>query len=332
MKELQAILRQLEQEPRTPHALATLVSVEGSSYRRVGARLLVNGAGVSLGSISGGCLEEDVRERARVALAEGTAQTVIYDTTEENDLVWGVGLGCQGVVRVLVERLDGQPAWARTLQRNLAARKETRLSVVWEAADRAGLGTYETAETEGRLPAKAKVFEDWVRPPPRLLIFGAGEDARPLTRMAKELGWQVEVRDARPAYATAERFPAADVVALAAAESAAGGAVDAGTVAVIMTHRYRDDVALAAALLPRELAYVGLLGPKKRAQRILSELAAGGLVLTEEMRGRLRAPVGLDIGGDTPEAVALAVLAEVQAALAGRDGRPLRERMQPIHA
>jgi xanthine/CO dehydrogenase XdhC/CoxF family maturation factor len=335
MKELQAILRQLEQEPRTPHALATLVTVDGSSYRRMGARLLVNGAGVSMGSISGGCLEEDVRERARVLLAsrmaEGTAQTVVYDTTEENDLVWGVGLGCQGVVRVLVERLEGQPGWARTLQRNLAARKETRLSVVWEAADRAGLGTYETAEAEGRMPAKAKVFEDWVRPPPRLLIFGAGDDAAPLTRMAKELGWQVEVRDARPAYATAERFPAADVVAPAAAESAAGVAVDAGTVAVIMTHRYRDDVALAAALLPRELAYVGLLGPKKRAQRILCELAAGGLAMTEEMRERLRAPVGLDIGGDTPEAVALAVLAEIQAALAGRDGRPLRERMRPIH-
>jgi xanthine/CO dehydrogenase XdhC/CoxF family maturation factor len=98
-----------------------------------------------------------------------------------------------------------------------------------------------------------------------------------------------------------------------------------------MTHRYRDDVALAAALLPRELAYVGLLGPKKRAQRILCELAAGGLAMTEEMRERLRAPVGLDIGGDTPEAVALAVLAEIQAALAGRDGRPLRERMRPIH-
>ncbi len=336
MKELMAILQQLEREPRTPHALATLVTVEGSSYRRTGARLLVNGAGVSLGSTSGGCLEEDVRERARVVLAEGVAQVAVYDTTAENDLVWGVGLGCQGVVRVLVERLAGQPGWARAVQRNLAERKETRLNVVWEAADKTMLGTREAAEMDGGAKEMAKetmkVFEDTVRPPVRLVIFGAGDDAQPLARMAKELGWQVEVRDARAGYATTGRFPAADVVKVERAEAAADLAMDALTVAVIMTHRYREDGPLLRALLPRALPYVGLLGPKKRAERILSELAGEGFAVTEAMRGRLHAPVGLDIGGDTPEAVALAVLAEMQAVLAGRDGRPLRERTRPIHA
>ncbi|MGA2052362.1 MAG: XdhC/CoxI family protein [Opitutales bacterium] len=332
MKELPAIIRELEQNAEMPHALATLVSVEGSSYRRVGARLLVNGSGVSIGSISGGCLEEDVRERAGAVLASGEPDTVVYDTTEENDLVWGVGLGCKGVVRVFIEQLAARPEWARTLQRNFGLRKETRLSVVWEGAERALLGTHETERLAGRVPTEAKVLEECVAPPVRLLIFGAGDDAQPLAKMAKEMGWRVEVFDARAAFVTAERFPAADEVKVARPEEAANVVVDAWTVAVVMTHRYRDDVALLRALLPRALPYLGLLGPKTRTERILGELAEAGFEVTQEMRGRLHAPVGLDLGGDTPEAVALSALAEMQSVLAGRDARPLRERSRPIHA
>jgi len=294
--------------------------------------LLIDGSGTSLGSISGGCFESDVIERAKAVIEDGQAQVAVYNTTDENDLVWGTGTGCNGVVRILIERLPATPGWAQTLSRNLAARKITRLGVVWDSTDAGLLGTHELGSISGRLPAESVVFEDEIAPPVRLLLFGAGDDAQPLARMAKELGWQVEVADARPASATAARFSGADKVAVSRPEDAASVPLDAWTVAVIMTHRYRDDVALLRALLPRDISYVGLLGPKKREQKILAELATDGFKVTAEMRARLHAPVGLDLGGDTPEQVALAILAEIQSSLAARDARPLRERDRPIHA
>jgi len=331
MKEIFAILDQLDRAPDAPHALATLVSVEGSSYRRVGARLLINPAGASLGSISGGCLENDVIDRAREVLADGLAQLAVYNTTDENDLVWGTGTGCNGIVRILIERLLPQPAWAKTLRQNLAAREPTRLGVVWQCTDAAMLGTHELAGLTGRLPAAAVVLADEVLPPLRLLIFGAGDDAQPLAHLAKALGWTVHVADARPAFAHATRFPGSDKVAVTRPPEAAACPVDSLTAAVIMTHRYHDDLELLRVLLPRDLPYVGLLGPKTRAERILSQLAGEGFSITPPMRARLRSPVGLDLGGDTPEAVALAILSEIQSAFAGRDARPLRDRPGPIH-
>jgi xanthine/CO dehydrogenase XdhC/CoxF family maturation factor len=164
------------------------------------------------------------------------------------------------------------------------------------------------------------------------VIFGAGDDAQPLVRFAKELGWQVTITDPRPAFVTPERFPGADTVVVARPDEApARLALGADTLAVIMTHHYHHDLPLLRALLPRPLAYLGLLGPKKRADKILSDLAADGFALTPAMRARLHAPVGLDLGADNPEEVALAILAEMKASLAGRDGRPLRERALPIH-
>ncbi len=331
MKELPAIVRQLQREPETPHALATLVAVEGSSYRRAGARLLVKAQGASLGSLSGGCLEADVIERAQAVLANGQAQTVLYDTTEENDLVWGVGLGCQGVIRVLIERLPGTTAWVGTLQRNFQMRRETRLQVVWEANDPTRLGTYIAERAATVTQPVAGMFLDNVAPPTRLLIFGAGDDAQPLARMAAELGWCVEVRDPRPAFATVQRFPTAEAVLAAPPDAAADVPLDAWSVAIIMSHRYAFDAALLKALLPRGLRYLGMLGPRKRTERILAELTAAGMVISDDARTRLHAPVGLDLGGDTPETVALSMLAEIQAVLSGRDARPLRERRRPIH-
>ena len=328
MKELPAIVRALL-EPAAAHSvLATLTTVEGSSYRRPGARLLLTADGQRLGSISGGCLEEDVLVRARRVLATGTAETVVYDTTSENDLVWGVGLGCHGVVRVVLEKLPPRPAWAVTLAANFAARRSTPLAVTHTAADCAHLGTrLATAPT-----ADAGVFIDLIRPPTALVIFGAGDDAQPLARLADELGWPVTVADPRAAFATAERFPTARRLVVApAADLVNRVAPDAATLAVVMTHHYVHDVPLLRDLLPRPLAYLGLLGPKKRAERILVDLARDGLALTPELRAHLHAPVGLDLGADSPAQVALAILAEMQATLSGRDARPLRERTRPIH-
>jgi xanthine/CO dehydrogenase XdhC/CoxF family maturation factor len=193
------------------------------------------------------------------------------------------------------------------------------------------LGTHEAETLAGKPSVNVSAFQDRVAPPVRLLVFGAGHDAQPLAQLAKELGWHVNVFDPRPALATAARFPTADAVTIAPPEAAASIPLDAWTLAVVMTHRYAFDVPLIQALLPRPLPYLGLLGPKKRTEKILADLIAAGLTITDEMRARLHGPVGLDLGGDTPESVALAVLAEIQSTLAGRDARPLRERTGPIH-
>lgn len=307
--------------------MATLVTVEGSSYRRPGARLVLTADGRRIGSISGGCLEEDILARARAVTETGRAEVVIYDTTSENDLVWGVGLGCHGVVRVLLEPLGPKPAWAVAAEANFREGRPSELAVVWRAAEAGRLGTRLGWEDRGE-----GVFLDVIPPPPRLVIFGAGDDAQPLVRLAKEVGWRVCVADPRRAFATPERFPAADQVIAGPADELAGRtAPGPEALAVVMTHHYVHDVPILRELLGRPLAYLGLLGPKQRAERILADLSAGGFSVTPEMRARLHAPVGLDLGGDTSEQVALSIIAEIQARLAHRDARPLRDRKHPIH-
>ncbi len=330
MKELQAIVRALLADESEATVLATLVSVEGSSYRRPGARLIVRSDGSRVGSISGGCLEEDVIARAHEVSRTGTSDAVIYDTTSENDLVWGVGLGCHGIVRVFLERLPRRPVWVQALADNFAARRPTPLVVVHAGGGAGPLGTRLATGNEPRDPAN--IFLDTVAPPTALAIFGAGDDAQPLARMAKELGWQVTVADPRPAFASAARFPSADrLVSASADELVARLAPGPDALAVVMTHHYVHDVPILRELLSRPLAYVGLLGPRKRAEKILTDLETQGANVTREVRQRLHAPVGLDLGADAPEQVALAILAEMQATLAGRNAKPLRERTRPIH-
>lgn len=338
MKELQAIVRTILAPAAGETVLATLAATAGSSYRRPGARLLLAAEGTRVGSISGGCLEEDVLARARGVLATGRAETVVYDTTSENDLVWGVGLGCHGVVTVLVEKLPPRPAWVLALAENFAARRPTSLAVTYRADDPAQLGTRLAAATPAVSTAlnpasNLAVFFDAVPPPTALVIFGAGDDALPLARLAHELGWHVTLADPRSAFATATRFPtAAHLVVGPAAELVHRTAPDAATLAVVMTHHYVHDIPLLRDLLPRPLAYLGLLGPRKRAEKILADLACDGFTPSSEQLARLHAPIGLDLGADSPEQVALAMLAEMQAALTGRDARSLRYRTRPIHA
>ena len=331
MRELQEITRRLCAS-KSASVLATLVSVEGSSYRRPGARMLVDVGGGRTGAISGGCLEEDLLEHAGRVAASGRPELVRYDTTSENDLVWGVGLGCHGIVRVLLEPLPPAPPWAREVAENMKAGRTTRLEVVWQGPPDS-LGT-RIPGGDGAGGGEAQgVFRETVEPPSALFVFGAGDDARPLCAMAAGLGWSVAVADPRREMAAKGRFPEASALVVGPADGlVARAAPRPGSLAVVMTHRYRDDVPLLRALLPLPLAYLGLLGPRARAERILGELAREGLAVTDRMRGVLHAPVGLDLGAEGPEAVALSIIAEMSAALAGRDARPLRERTLPIHA
>jgi xanthine dehydrogenase accessory factor len=331
MNEWQAIIGQLV-AAGDGGVLATLVTVEGSSYRRPGARMLVTNAGQRIGSISGGCLEEDLIERSARVKASGRPELVVYDTTTENDLVWGVGLGCHGVVRILLEPVAHRPEWALSAAENLRLGKSTELAVVWNGADTPA-GTFLAERISAGRSNGGGVFMESIRPPAALAIFGAGDDAQPLARIAMELGWRVTIADPRPSKPTHARFPGAAGFVLGPAEELVARASPApGSLAVVMTHHYRHDLPLLRHLLPLPLAYLGLLGPRVRADRLLAEISAGGLAITPAMRSRLHAPVGLDLGADSPEEVALSIIAEMRASLAGRDARPLRERSLPIHA
>lgn len=333
MPELGAILHLLRSRPDTPAALATLVGVEGSSYRRPGARLILLPDGTRTGSVSGGCLESDLIERAVRVLATGRPEPIVYDTTEENDLVWGTGTGCGGRVRVLLEPVPApRPPWIAALEADRTALRPTQLAVVHDGPPGTKLGTCLAAEilpgTDPRM-----VFKDQVPAPTRLVVLGAGDDAQPVVALAVQLGWHVTVVDSRSAYATAARFPAANAIVVApAAETATRVPLGPATHAVIMTHRYREDAALLRTLLPLPLAYLGVLGPRHRTQRLLEEINRTGFPVGPEWRQRLHAPVGLDLGGTTPETVALSIIAEIQARLAGRGGGLLRDRPGPIHA
>ena len=330
MVEIQAIARFLA-DLKEAAVLATLVDVAGSSYRRPGARLLLTPDGHRIGSISGGCLEEDVVGRARQVAATGVPELVVYDTTSENDLIWGVGLGCHGVVRVLLEPILPTPEWGRVLAANITHQRPTDLEILWGNHDHREWGT----RLRGNLPkikSGALVFTERVIPPTRLCIFGAGNDVSPLVRLAKELGWHVSIADPRPDFASRARFPLADSVKTGPSEKlVALMEPPPEAVAVVMTHHYVHDVPILRDLLRKPLAYVGLLGPKKRGERILSDLRREGLAFADGELERLHSPVGLDLGAETPEEVALSIIAEMRAALAGRDARPLRHRNRPIH-
>jgi xanthine/CO dehydrogenase XdhC/CoxF family maturation factor len=346
--------------------LATVVAVEGSSYRRPGARLVLGPDGTRVGSISGGCLEEDLLIHLRQVMTDGTARTIVYDTTEENDLVWGVGLGCHGKVTLLLERMRGLPPGLAFVHDAAAVlRQEAVLATVYAAESAGNLGAHLALSSDGRswhpadpepwsdllhgaarealasgasawrtfadLPGRPSVFFEYIPPPPRLVVLGAGDDAQPLARFASDLGWSVTVADPRAAFATSARFPAAEVAVVPPSEIAQRVPFDRRTFAVIMTHHYVHDLPFLRALLPLGLPYLGLLGPRKRAEKLLADLAAEGIEATPEQRSTLHAPVGLDLGGDTPEAVALSMLAEMQAVVQGRSGAPLRDRTRPIH-
>jgi xanthine/CO dehydrogenase XdhC/CoxF family maturation factor len=178
-----------------------------------------------------------------------------------------------------------------------------------------------------------EVFLDRIEPPPSLVVFGAGYDAVPVVRLASELGYEVALVDHRAAFATPERFPQAEAIFIGhPAEVWDRLPLAPDTSVVILTHNYALDRELLERLLPSPVSYIGLLGPALRKEQILEELQQAGLALAEETLARLHAPIGLDLGADTPETVALAILAEMQAVRAGHTGGPLRERQGPIHS
>jgi xanthine/CO dehydrogenase XdhC/CoxF family maturation factor len=323
--------------------LATLVRAEGSSYRRPGARLLLGAQGEYAGTISGGCLETEVLRKAEWMVREG-AVVERYSTMFDDTAEIPFGLGCGGVVDLLLEPVSTPECRAlmEAMDRELAG--ERAVVVTWLPGDGRELrrvifgadgelvfvseglsakklecarGLHAGVEYEGR-------FVEELRGPQRLFVLGAGDDAKPLVNMAALLGWSVTVADGRAQLARAERFPEAGRVVALGDQSVASLGIQAADAVVVMTHSYEQDRELLAALLPIGPRYLGLLGARHRSSLLVHEAAALIGKTVVECCERIYAPVGLDLGGDGPEAIALAVIAEAQACCMGKLGASRR--------
>jgi xanthine dehydrogenase accessory factor len=311
-------------------ALAVVTRIRGSAYRRPGAKLLIEDDGSLLGGVSGGCLEEDVRQVGLQVLATGLSRRLHYETGGDDSKVWGLGLGCEGAVDigVLPVAAEALPTWAR-VRELLEGDRPFALTVIAEDGARGGVAVSadEGRVAGGREEAGSRtIFTEVLQPPPDLMVCGAGDDARPLVAFAAAAGFRVTVVDHRPAYLTRARFPEARaLLSLRPDDPEPGLPLHGRTYAVVMTHSLARDSAWVRRLAPAGVPYVGVLGPRARTERMLAELP-------ERLRERVFGPVGLDVGADGPEQVALSVLAEVLAVAAGREPRHLRERLVGVHA
>lgn len=321
---------------KEPMALATVVSVRGSSYRRPGARLLVPASGRPIGLISGGCLEEEAARLARQAIEMDAPVLVTIDHSAEGDELWGSGLGCRGVIELLAE----PPTLAAgTLAALRVARDEGRATYhltnldgsrrELTAAEAESLGERSAwSALHGRPTVIGDAVLDPILPPLHLVICGAGPDATPLVAAGLRQGWRVDVVDSRRSFLREARFPGARLVDAQPADAAGASGAGEWTAAVVMSHDFHRDAAFLGGFLGRGVPYLGVLGPRDRTDRLLAELLTPP---GEADRAALHAPAGLDIGADGSEQVATAIVAEILAVLHGRSGSPLRDRPGPIH-
>lgn len=323
----------------SPRVLATVVATAGSTYRKPGARMLIVADGRFFGLLSGGCLEADLNIHARSVLESGEPRTIEYDMRGPDDILFGIGAGCEGAMRLLLEPAGpGSPAAAAlaAAARVTGAGDPISLVAVHDSTELT-LGTYDSGALASQplIAASQRVLAErlshqveveiqggrtralvqYLAPAPHILICGAGPDAQPVVAAALGLGWRVSVVDHRPAYALAQRFPGARVMCAPARELRAGRSLDGCHAAVVMSHHLQSDVTYL-----RELAeectpeYIGLLGPAARRRRIADDLGS----TAELLRHRIRGPVGLDIGAVTPEGIALSIVAQIHGWLAGR--------------
>lgn len=320
--------------------LATVIRVGGSTYRRPGARMLLTESGWAAGSISGGCLESDLLQKAWWRTESGPAR-VVYDSTSEgedsDELEWGFGLGCNGIVEVLLERLDA------TNVAHLARLERWQTERIGGVLATTGEGKRLALEPDGAffgdetlLPGaqdalvnqksfwRDETFFEFVVPPQRLIVFGAGHDVVPVVKLSTELlGWHVIVVDSRSLTLHPERFPGAQLVKNFPLDT-----LDPTDAVALMTHSLSADQELLPQLLQSPVGYLGLLGPRRRTERLLEQ---SPFPRTGKGGDGFRAPLGLDIGADNPEEIALALIAEIRAWAAGRAGGPLTLREGPIH-
>ena len=361
MKELAVILEKYKELEKTNQSavLATMVDVVCSGYRRPGARMLIDEKGFGIGTVSGGCLEADVLERAKKVLRTSEPTVITYDTTKDENSLFGLGMGCRGIVRILLESVADKNEFLPFLSNHFDNRKScTIVSLISTNESNLKIGSrllfdetsivsndFNDEITNKILPSVnifftgktsnletfdfGDVFIETVKPPLNLLLFGTGYDALPVVKFAKEIGWRVTAIDHRAAFANRERLPETDEIIVSHSEDLRDEIFrDENSVAVIMTHNYDRDREILRRLLNSKCRYIGALGPKKRTEKLLDEI---GESFSDAQLEKLYAPVGLDIGADTPEAIALSIVAEIQSVLSDRDGGFLRLRQASIY-
>ncbi|MGC8750977.1 XdhC family protein [Hydrotalea sp.] len=343
-------------------ALATVVKVEGSSYRRPGARMLVNETGEVTGAISGGCLEGDALKKALLAIHQNKNKIVVYDTTDEEDAKLGIQLGCNGIVSILFEPLPlevevpNNPINA--LRNAIADRSNTGIVICgFNSNSQQHLGTTElnllpiavqkaiTDTLQIEQVNDGHIMQEWegtqqqlfiqqVQPSIQLIIVGAGNDAIPLARMAAITGWQIILADGRKTHATSQRFPQAEQILVGKPQEVVPQwPIDTNTAIVLMTHNYNYDLAVLAELqkLP-PLPYIGLLGPASKRERLLNELAEQGIEFSDDQKMNIYGPTGLNLGAETAEEIAVSIVAEIMSVLNKKNPYHLRDKSAAIHA
>jgi xanthine/CO dehydrogenase XdhC/CoxF family maturation factor len=364
MKEITRIVEVFEQIDFTQRkaALATVVWVEGSSYRRPGARMLITDDGRWEGAISGGCLEGDALRKARQVMLDGKPIVVTYDTMDDGANSFGVGLGCNGIIDVLIEpiRPDNEQNPVALLKEFTQRRDVRVLATVlksdgtdWLPGNRFVL----TEQTDDFIPdwlhadmqevfntgkpltkvysadaGHTEVFIERIDPGIELVIFGAGYDVVPVAKLARDLGWQVTVTDDCIAHLSPKRFPVATCVLYADRQAVLDQlTITNRTAAVLMSHNFNYDKAVLQALLTSDVPYIGMLGPRKRFDKMQVEFEKDGLFFSEPSLNRVHAPIGLDLGAETPDEIALSIMAEIKAFFTKGTGGFLKEKTGPIH-
>ncbi|KOP38310.1 alanine dehydrogenase [Flavobacterium sp. WLB] len=367
MKEISEILKAYTEAKSAGKktALATVVKVEGSSYRQPGARMLVTEDGELTGAISGGCLEGDALRKALLSIHQKQNKLITYNTNNEDDIEVGLQLGCNGIVHILFEYIDEEASKnpIQLLQQLELERKEAVVVTIFSLKRNAiQQGTTLFYREENQilshndevldlisdvnevLKSKTSIVKklqtenenealiEYINPPISLVIAGAGNDVQPLVKMASILGWKITVGDGRATHAIEKRFPKADKVnAVKAEEFLENITIDNQTYFVLMTHNYKYDLAVLKSLLKTDCQYIGILGPKTKLNRMLDDLQNEGINVSEEQLERIYSPVGLDIGAETSEEIALSIVSEIKAFSAGKNGTSLKYKAGKIH-
>jgi xanthine/CO dehydrogenase XdhC/CoxF family maturation factor len=355
LKHLIAAYGQVKQQNQDC-VLATIIETFGSTYQKAGARMLINPAGEMIGVLGGGCFEGDLLEHARTVFKTGIAKSVFYDMRLADDLVWGLGLGCKGAVRILLQLVQTETGFSPLdiFAEIDASKKSGVLVSVYESAHpqfpagknlflplansddgqvlASSIFPFTSAALQTALQQKARIasyivegqeikaFYDPLQASSRLLVFGAGADAIPLSQFAKLLGWQVSIVDHRPAYCNKERFPQADdLLNLLPEDLGTKLELNQFDAAILMTHNLEYDQRYLKALVNCQIPFIGLLGPSHRKDKLMQALGSE----TAQLSQRIFGPIGLDIGAETPEEIALSIMAGIYAELNGRSGHTL---------
>lgn len=367
MKEITEILKAYSEAKLAgkKSALATVVKVEGSSYRQPGARMLVTEDGFLTGAISGGCLEGDALRKALLSIHQQQNKLITYNTTNDEDAEVGLQLGCNGIVHILFEYIDetieNNPI--RLLQQLQAERKPAVIGTLFSLQKQARQdGTtlfyrensdplYSDNSTFELLSDAKKVLEnkltilkklnennnsealiEYITPPVSLVIAGAGNDVQPLAKMAEIAGWEITIAEGRATHATRKRFPEAKQIWVGKPEQVFENInIDHQTYFVLITHNYQYDLAMLKLLLQTDCSYIGILGPKTKLNRMFDDLLSEGIKVTEEQLKRIYGPIGLDIGAETSEEIALSIVAEIKAMMSGKTGTSLKYKTGKIH-